>query len=186
MVMHLTENESQLQDYLDGRLADQEAQAVEAHLSECPQCQAFFQQWEQLDSDLASSITAPQLSPDFFSGLHARIELSLPGKQVTENEQRRLDSDDRATWTALRKNFIRAQMPLFLDTLGYSTAGAVAAYFLFKLILNVLNTPLQSLHLSSSQLTLAVAVAAACVFLLAGFGVAVRKQLLGFMEALSA
>ena len=184
--MHLTENESRFQDYLDGRLSDLDIVAVEAHLAACPECQACFEQWQALDLELSHALPKPVLSPNFYNRVRDQIK-SHPGSEISEAEERlRLENDLQAGWEKLRKSFFRTHLPAFLDCLGYSTAAAVGAYLLFQLTLNVLNTQLKSLNLSSSQLTLGVAVAAACVFLLVGFGIAVRKQLSGWVEQLSA
>lgn len=182
--MHLTENESRLQDYLDGRLSAPDSVAVESHLAACPECQAFFEQWQALDLELSQALSKPVLSPDFHDRVLDRIK-SHPAPGISEADAK-LRLEDQAGWENLRKNFIRTHVPAFLDCLGYSTAAAVAAYLLFHLTLNLLNTQLKSLNLSSSQLTLGVAVTAACVFLLVAFGVAARKQLLGFLQELSA
>jgi len=184
--MHLTQNEDQLQDYLDGRLPLQEAQAVEAHLSECPDCNAFFQQWLRLDLELTQALRKRTLSAGFYSRLHHRIELDGALGTAPTDDKRRLETDFQQTWAMPRKSFLRAHFPALLDGLGYGTAAGVGASLLFHLILNLLNTQIKSLNLSSSQLTLGLALAAACVFLLVGFGVAARKQLIGWMEELSA
>src|SRR5713101_5145358 len=125
--MHLTDDEGQLQDYLDGRLTLQEAQAVEAHLSNCSDCLAMFQQWQQLDFDLAHNLPKPALSPDFNARLREQVERTCPSKaeptRVSERQQ--LEAELQERWMAQRKHFLRIHFLAFLDSLGYSTAAAV-------------------------------------------------------------
>ena len=85
--------------------------------------------------------------------------------------------NDGLTWSRMRRDFIRSQFPAFLDALGYSTAAAVGAYLLFQVLLRLLNAHFKSLPFSPSQIAIGIALAAGGVILLAGLGVAIRKQL---------
>ena len=184
--MHLTENEDQLQEYLDGSLPPQQAQALEAHLADCSECHAFLQDLRELDVELSHSLRKPALSPDFFERVRSQIELTASAPAPKGDEKRRLQTDYEANWTMLRKDLFRAQLPALLDGLGYSVAAAVGAYLLFHLLLNVLNSQLKSLNLPPSQIALGISLAAGGVFLLAGFGVALRKQLARWVMELTA
>jgi hypothetical protein len=184
--MHLTEDDSQFQDYLDGRLPAPEAQLIQAHLEGCRGCRALVEEWQKLDLELSHHLPHPALSSEFYARLHDRIELDPLAPSSETDKKRRIENQYDAVWKALRKSFFRGQFPALLDGVGYSTLAAVGAYLLFHLLLNLLHAHFKSLPLSQNQMELGVLSIVSLIFLLAGFGVAARKQLAAWAEELSA
>src|SRR5262249_9884530 len=133
---HLPQDEMRLFEYLDGELTDEQAKAVAAHLASCGECQALSQQWQQLDAELALSVGHPILSPDFRTRLTERIRAEPPFVSGDERKRKRLqlEAQFEQQWKDYRKSFFRAQLPAFLDYLGYGTMCGIAGCVLFLLM----------------------------------------------------
>ena len=56
--------QSQIQDYLDGKLSPEMAAEIEEHLHACPACRKEFTAWQKLFQQL-NSMPQERLSPDF-------------------------------------------------------------------------------------------------------------------------
>ena len=88
---HSPQDEDRLLQYLDGQLPAAEARDMEAHLADCPECQALRRQWEQLDERLARTLAQPRLSPDFAARLRQRVaaeaKASAPGRGSAERRE---------------------------------------------------------------------------------------------------
>jgi hypothetical protein len=70
---HLIDN--QLQDYLDGNIA--ETDPVALHLNDCPRCQRALAAYRNLFSAI-EKVPAPELSPDFAEAVMNRLPVPQP------------------------------------------------------------------------------------------------------------
>src|SRR6266849_5481619 len=114
---HGVQDEERLLEYLDGALTPGEDRAVEAHLANCPECQALCEQWRNLDLELAAGLSHASLSPSFRARVWQRIETQPDS--VLARKRAQLRADWEADWSAHRRRFLRAQFPALLDKLGY-------------------------------------------------------------------
>ncbi len=70
-----------IEDYLEGRLSEQEAAEIEAHLVSCSDCQKEFKQWQKLFQELSSlsqSSAEEQLPSDFTAKVMQKIAQEVP------------------------------------------------------------------------------------------------------------
>ena len=105
---------------------------MEAHLSDCPECQALRRQWEQLDERLAHTLAQPRLSPEFAARLRQKVALA-PAAGASGGEARkseglgahRIDAGIEA-----RRRERRVFWLALLDGLGYGAAAMAGGYWL--------------------------------------------------------
>ena len=168
-MVHLNENDPRLQEYIDGHLPAAERSVFEQHLAHCHECAALCQEYQRLDRQLARTIQRPSLSPGFHARLLRQIdsEISRSGVPLTEENRRRLESNLEAQWQAHRRHFLRAQLPRFLDGIGYSAAAAMGGSLLFRLITNFLQTSGTATTTHAQNLSLAVGTTVGTIILLA-------------------
>lgn len=174
--MHLNENDPRLQDYLDDRLSPSEIRAIEDHLAACPECQGLVHHAQQVDAEFASHFATITPSRDFTARLlQAANRVGAP-TPATETQKQQLENEMRSTWNAENRNFFRSQLPAALDWLGYSTAAAVGFYLLSHFALGAFKAQLKTALSLPATTTLALAAAAAALFMLAGWAVASRHK----------
>jgi predicted anti-sigma-YlaC factor YlaD len=101
--MDCLEFETQIPDYLEKQLPPATQSRVAAHLAGCAGCRALAHQMEQLDLELARTVTAPGLPPDFRTRLEQRIQ-TLPVWSEAERAERkrRLQAEYEAGLARLR------------------------------------------------------------------------------------
>jgi anti-sigma factor RsiW len=136
---HSLEDETRVLDYLDGNLDANQSNAVEEHLATCAECQALSHTWQQLDSELAVAASRLTLSLGFATRMRRRIEAEPPVLAAELTRKRlQLEADLETQWRKYQKGFLRAQVPAFLDLLGYGTACAIGGLLLFLLTLGLI------------------------------------------------
>jgi anti-sigma factor RsiW len=176
-MLHLTENDPRLQDYIDGGLPAAERSALEQHLAGCPECALLCRAYQRLDRQLASHIHRPLLSPGFHARLLHQIEHTGLGGTLAAQKRQQLESDIKAEWQAHRRNFWRALLPGFLDGLGYSGAAAVAGSLLFRLINAFLQASGAATTAHAQQLALALGATVGAAILLASLAFVTKTHL---------
>jgi anti-sigma factor RsiW len=135
-MVHFTENDPRLQEYIDGHMPAAERSVLEQHLAHCAECAALGREYQRLDRQLARAIQRPSLSHGFHARLLDQIDSEIARSQVPRTEENRLrfESNLEAQWQAYRRHFLRAQLPRFLDGIGYGAAAAIGGSLLFRLI----------------------------------------------------
>lgn len=178
-MVHLTENDPRLQEYIDGHVPTAERSVLEQHLAHCPECAALCREFQQLDRQLARAIQRPSLSPKFHAHLLRQIdnEICRSGVPRTEENRRRLESNLEAQWQAHRRHFLRAQLLRFLDGIGYSAAAAIGASLLFRLITIFLQTSGTASTTHAQHLAMALGTAVGTTILLAALAFVGRTHL---------
>src|SRR5262249_24569117 len=123
---HSLQDEARLLEYLDAKLDPDHRKAVQEHLATCAHCHALSQQWRQLDSALTVALHHVSLSPAFASPRRRQIEADPPLLPAAERARKRLqlEADLQKLWREYQKGFLRAQVPAFLEYLGYGTGCA--------------------------------------------------------------
>lgn len=78
-----------MQRLLDGRLSDQDAEVLRAHIEQCPSCAQEWHKLKELDSLLANSLLMPDLPADFVDSVMAFISdlKVLPAEKANENQK---------------------------------------------------------------------------------------------------
>ncbi len=139
-------------DFLDGRLPASEARGFEEHLALCPECQAFCRQWRELETELEHSLPRPVLCEDFAARLRAKLATSSAAvpRPVTAQQRQQLETEFQSAWAEWRRQFLRAEIPVVLDGLGYGVLAALGGYFLLQFLIT---TVLQKLAQPSQSLT---------------------------------
>jgi anti-sigma factor RsiW len=167
-MLHLTENDARLHDYVDGCLPAAERAIVEEHLACCPECANLCRQYQQLDRQLSRVIKHPSLSAEFRSRLLARVqsEPNPANAPLTDQNRQQLLAELQAEWQSYRRHFLRAQLPGFLDGLGYSTAAAIGGLLLFRLIILLLQASGTATIPHINPFALAIGASAAAAILL--------------------
>jgi hypothetical protein len=136
---HSLDDEARVLDYLDGNLDANQCKAVEEHLATCAECQALSHTWQQLDLELIVAAGRLTLSPGFATRMRRRIDAEPPVPAVELRRKRlQLEADLETQWRKYQKGFFRAQVPAFLDLLGYGTACAIGGLLLFLLTLGLI------------------------------------------------
>jgi hypothetical protein len=178
-IPHLPQHEWLLLEYLDGALAEPLCASLEQHVATCAECRALSQDWQQLNSRLSAGLGRPRLSPQFAKRLWAKIEReSALNDQATRRQLREaLEADFARDWADFRKRFLRAQVPVFLDWLGYTAVAAIGGYFLFGLLLKTLRDFNAGSLAVDPQCAFTLGTAAGLICLLAGLGIAGKNQL---------
>jgi len=178
-MLHLTENDPRLYDYMDGCLPAPERAAIEQHLACCPECAALCRQYQQLDGQLARAFDGPSLSSGFHASLLRQVDLQprFAAKPLPPEERQKLESQFNTQWQKQRRRFFREQLPRFLDFLGYSAAAAVGGSVLFRMIIALLQPSGAATNNISPHLALALGVGAGAVILLTGFAVLAKSHL---------
>jgi anti-sigma factor RsiW len=178
-VGHSVADELRLFEYLDRRLPGREAREVEVHLLQCGECQALRQAWQRLDTQLAEGLRRPALSPDFTARLTQRLgpvpaadpELSL-ARQKAQAEK-----ELQETWFRFRRRFLRVNLPVLADGLGYAALAAVAGYYLGTFGVKALAMTAGGAPGLGQHLGMYLASVVSLMVGLAGLGFAGRKQL---------
>jgi len=177
VMVHLTENDPRLHDYVDDTLPASERSALEQHLARCPECAELCGQYQRLDRRLARTRRRPSLSPGFHAAILQRIERQHPSAPVKPQERQQLETRLNAQWQEHRRRFFRAQLPGFLDALGYSTAAAVGGSLLFRMIIALLRASGAATINLTPQVALAMGVGAGVVILLGGLAFVAKSRL---------
>jgi len=117
---HHLEWNDRLQDWLDGDVEAGESVLVEAHLGQCPICQARLAELEQLDTALRAA--APRISLDaaFDQQLYAQIgaiDASIEEKKRAQARER-VEQELQQNLRALSRNWRR--------TLAFVIPGVIA------------------------------------------------------------
>ena len=118
-------DEARLLDYLDGRLDTEESRELSEHVEHCAACRALASGWQPLDQALARNIQPATLSAGFAQRLRLRLEQEpLPETRAAREERKiLLEAELAARWADCSKQFLHAQVPQFLDNLGYAEIG---------------------------------------------------------------
>ncbi len=146
---HLTEDEVQL--HLEGMLDESVVARVEAHLAECPDCQALALSFEALSASL-SALPSAEPPLDFTAGVMARVE-ELDASRAAE---RRLTIGVFAVVAmALAVSVAVAGQSAWAPALSAASAGAVQALQAFRISTDVLSPLVSALRL---QIIVAAAV----------------------------
>ncbi len=173
-------------DFLDGGLPASDARGFEEHLAVCPGCQAFCRQWRELETELEHSLPRPVLSKDFAARLRAKLEsisVTVP-RPVTAEQRQQLETEFQTAWAEWRRHFLRAQIPVLLDGLGYGVLAALGGYFLLQFLIT---TVLQNLAQPAQSLTaigVPLGLGAGFVLLLGTLWFTGRNQFTRLLQAL--
>jgi anti-sigma factor RsiW len=182
-MLHLSENDPRLHDYVDGCLRAGERAALEEHLACCPECTALCRQYQQLDHQLSRAIKRPPLSAEFHARLRARIQSESVHERtrLTDQKRQRLRAELQAQWQSYRRRFFRAQLPGFLDGLGYAAAAAVGGSLLFRLITVFSHASGTSTAGHNNYFALAIGAGAGAVILLGTLAFLAKNQVLRWL-----
>lgn len=182
----LHQDEGHLLDYLEGRLAADDAIEITQHLEHCAACRALASGWQPLDQALARSIQPATLSAGFAQRLRQRLDQEpLPETRAAREERKiLLEAELAARWADCSKRFLRAQVPQFLDNLGYAVAAGMGGYFLFRWLLRFLAVSIAPAASLPVQWVIPAGLAIGCLILLAGLLLAGKRPLTPLMGKL--
>lgn len=177
-MVHLTENDPRLQDYIDGHLPTADKVALEEHLARCPECALLCREYQCLDRELARAIRRPSLSSGFHAHLLRQIdnEIARSGA-LTAQKRQQLQSDLETQWQAHRRRFLRAQLPGFLDGIGYAAAAAIGGSLLFRLLNIFLQASGTATTTHAQHLALALGTALGATILLTALAFVAKAHL---------
>jgi anti-sigma factor RsiW len=113
---HHLEWNDRLQDWLDGDVEAGESELIEAHLAQCPICQAQLAELEQLDTALRAA--APRMSPD--AGFDQRLYEQIGAIDETQRARarERVEQELQQNLRALSRGWRR--------TLAFVIPGVIA------------------------------------------------------------
>lgn len=128
---HALRRERLLADYVNGELPTGSAEAVRAHLFQCPECSAFCTKWSDLDRDLERHVRRPVLSPGFTSRVLARVAAEPPALSTAARARKAAELQAQAglEWKEAKSRFFRFHLVRYLDLLGYMGLFAMAVGF---------------------------------------------------------
>jgi anti-sigma factor RsiW len=127
--MNCAEYESQIAEWVDGRLAPADAQAVALHVAGCPACGAFAASLRQLEAALVGGVARPQLTLGFEARLRARMDAEASGdlEAMRAERRRRLQAEYDGTVKRMRRRVRSVSSVLDMLGLGLLSAGALTA-----------------------------------------------------------
>ncbi len=178
-MVHLTENDLRLQEYLDGNLPAPERSAIDQHLTCCSECASLVRQYQRLDRELARIIRRPSLSPGFHSRILEQVQTEPISAHTPSSAQQRqqLEQELEAEWRAQQRSFFRAQLPSLLDGLGYSAAAAIGGSLLFRVIMLLVQASGTASAAQANYQALGLAAAAGALILLGALAFVAKTHL---------
>ena len=127
--MSCADYEGQIAEWLDGRLAPDDADRVARHVAACPGCGALAAGLRRLDATLARGMQLRPLTAGFNARLQARIAAETSGDVEARRAElkRRFQAEYDATLARMQRRF--RSFTSVLDTLGLGLlcAGALTA-----------------------------------------------------------
>ena len=118
--MDCIEFETQIPEYLEKQLPPAARSRVEAHLAGCAGCRALARQLKHLDVELARSVKAPALPPEFRARLQQRIR-AIPVWSEAERAERKRRLQAEYEAGLARLNYFPLRRRRMLQGLGWVT-----------------------------------------------------------------